>query len=196
MIYGIVIIEIYSCNKELYTYKVAYLSLLYHLSMQRLENPKMSIYLQLALLYITLSFCLLEVHQHLVSQWPILPQDWHVESLTGQEALWGAWDFVQFLHAWWFWGFDVFCCCCWGWDWGHWLHLLTALTVLDLRPIALKLSAMAMWVLYVSSILAVVVLRSRVSNFLTSLQSVRAWTRWNWKFHSFHALWTWSNVSA
>ena len=43
IIYGIVIIKIYSCNKDLYTYKVAYLSLLYHLSMQRLENPKMSI---------------------------------------------------------------------------------------------------------------------------------------------------------
>ena len=43
IIYGIVIIKIYSCNKELYTYKVAYLSLLYNLSMQRLENPKMSI---------------------------------------------------------------------------------------------------------------------------------------------------------
>ena len=35
--------ETYSYNKELYTYKVAYLSLLYCLSMQRLENPKTSI---------------------------------------------------------------------------------------------------------------------------------------------------------
>ena len=41
--YGIVIIEIYSCNKELYTYKVAWFSLLYCLSMQRLENPKTNI---------------------------------------------------------------------------------------------------------------------------------------------------------
>ena len=35
-------IEIYN-NKELYTYIVAYSSFLYHLSMQRLENPEMSI---------------------------------------------------------------------------------------------------------------------------------------------------------
>ena len=35
------------------------------------------------------------------------------------------------------------------------------------------------------SILAVVALRSRVSNFLTSSLSVRAQTRWNWTFHSF-----------
>ena len=33
MIHGIVIIEIYSYNKELYTYKVAWFSLLYCLSM-------------------------------------------------------------------------------------------------------------------------------------------------------------------
>ena len=33
--------------------------------------------------------------------------------------------------------------------------------------------------------LAAVALRSRVSNVLTSLLSVRAWTRWNWMFHSF-----------
>ena len=43
IIYGIVIIGIYSYNKELYTYKVTYLFFLYHLSMQRLENPKTSI---------------------------------------------------------------------------------------------------------------------------------------------------------
>ena len=43
LIYGIVIAEIYSHNKELYTYKVAYLSFLYCLSMQRLDNPKTSI---------------------------------------------------------------------------------------------------------------------------------------------------------
>ena len=43
IIYGIVIIKIYSCNKELYTDKVTYLSLLYCLSVQRLENPKTSI---------------------------------------------------------------------------------------------------------------------------------------------------------
>ena len=43
IIYGIVIIKIYSCNKELYTFKVAWFSFLYHLSMQRLENPKMNI---------------------------------------------------------------------------------------------------------------------------------------------------------
>ena len=43
IIYGILIIKIYSCNKELYTYKVAYISLLYYLSMQRLEHPKMSV---------------------------------------------------------------------------------------------------------------------------------------------------------
>ena len=41
--YGIIKIEIYSCNKELYTYKVAWFSLSYCLSVQRLENPKMSI---------------------------------------------------------------------------------------------------------------------------------------------------------
>ena len=82
-------------------------------------------------------------------------------------------------------GSQWFCCCCCGQNWGHWLHLLTALTVLDPRSIALSLSDMAMWVLHVSSILAVVALRSRVSNFLTSSLSVRAWTRWNWIFHSF-----------
>ena len=43
IIYGIVIVKIHSCNKELYTYKVTYLPLLYHLSVQRLENPTMSI---------------------------------------------------------------------------------------------------------------------------------------------------------
>ena len=43
IIYGIVIIEIYNYNKELYTYKLTWFSLLYCLSMQRLENPKMSI---------------------------------------------------------------------------------------------------------------------------------------------------------
>ena len=37
--YGIVTIEIYNYN----TYQVTYLSLLYHLSMQRLGNLKMSI---------------------------------------------------------------------------------------------------------------------------------------------------------
>ena len=42
ILYGIVIIEIYSCNKWLYTL-VVHLSLLYHLSVQRLGNPKMSI---------------------------------------------------------------------------------------------------------------------------------------------------------
>ena len=52
-------------------------------------------------------------------------------------------------------------------------------------PIALRLSAMAMWVLLVSSILAVVALRSRVSNFLTSSLSVRVQTRQNWTFYSF-----------
>ena len=50
---------------------------------------------------------------------------------------------------------------------------------------AWRLSAMAMWVLYVSGILAVVALRSRASNFLTSSLSVRAWTRQNWTFCSF-----------
>ena len=77
-----------------------------------------------------------------------------------------------------------FCCYC-GWDWGHQLHLLTALTVLDQRPIALRLSAMAMWVMNVWSILAVVALRSRESNFLTTSLSVRAQTRCNWTFYSF-----------
>ena len=131
------------------------------------------------------SFCLLEVLQHLISQWPILPHDQHVESLAGQEALPGTWDFVQFLHACWLWGFHVFCCCCCRWDWGHWLCLLMALTVLNARPITLRLSAMAMWVLHVLSILAVVALRSRVSNFLIGSLSVRAQTRWNWIYHSF-----------
>ena len=88
------------------------------------------------------SFCLLEVLQH-------------------------EWDLLQFLHACCFWGFDIFLLC-FGQDWGHWLHLLTELTVLDLRPIALRLPAMAMWAMHVSSILAVVALRSRVINSLTS----------------------------
>ena len=52
IIYGIVIIEIYSCNKELYTFKVAWFSLLYHLSTQRLENPKTSIVYCSAPIYI------------------------------------------------------------------------------------------------------------------------------------------------
>ena len=82
-------------------------------------------------------------------------------------------------------GFWCFLLMLLGWDSGHWLCLLTALTVLDLRPIALRLSAMAMWVLHVSSILAVVALRPRASNFLTSSLSVRAWTRQNWTFCSF-----------
>ena len=43
IIYGIVIMEIYSYNKELYTYKVAYSFPIYHLSMCRLENLKMSV---------------------------------------------------------------------------------------------------------------------------------------------------------
>ena len=43
IIYGIVIIEIYNYNKELYTYKVAYSFSLYCLSVQRLENPKTSV---------------------------------------------------------------------------------------------------------------------------------------------------------
>ena len=50
--YGIVIIEIYSCNKELYTYKVARFSLSYCLSMQRLENPKTSVVYHGAPIYI------------------------------------------------------------------------------------------------------------------------------------------------
>ena len=40
------------------------------------------------------------------------PHDWHVESLAGQKALPGVWDLLQFQHACWFSGFDVFCCCC------------------------------------------------------------------------------------
>ena len=131
------------------------------------------------------SFCLLEVLLHLISQWPILPHDWDVESLAGKEALPDAWDLVQFSHACWFLGFKSFCCCCCGQDWSHQLHLVTALTVLDQRPIALRLSAMAMWVLHVLSILAVVALRSRATNILTSSLSVRAWTRQNWIFCSF-----------
>ena len=43
---------------------------------------------------------------------PVLPHDQHVESLTGQEALPDAWNFVQFPHACWSWGCDVFHCCC------------------------------------------------------------------------------------
>ena len=44
IIYGIVMIEIdNNNNKELYTCKVTYPFLIYHLSLQRLENPKMSI---------------------------------------------------------------------------------------------------------------------------------------------------------
>ena len=43
IIYGIVTIGICNSNKELYTYKVTHSFLLYCLSMQRLENPKMSI---------------------------------------------------------------------------------------------------------------------------------------------------------
>ena len=52
IIYGIVIIEIYSYNKELYTFKVAWFSLSYCLSVQRLENLKMSIVYHGALIYI------------------------------------------------------------------------------------------------------------------------------------------------
>ena len=63
---------------------------------------------------------------------------------------------------------------------------------------------MAVWVLHVLSILAVVALRSRVSNFLTSLLSLRAWTRWNGNFIPFphllgslsvRALWWTTNSS-
>ena len=43
IIYGIVMIEIYINNKELYAYKVTYSFSLYCLSVQRLENLKMSI---------------------------------------------------------------------------------------------------------------------------------------------------------
>ena len=43
IIYGIVMIEIYINNKELYTYKVTYSFSLYCLSVWRLENPKTSI---------------------------------------------------------------------------------------------------------------------------------------------------------
>ena len=79
---------------------------------------------------------------------------------------------------------QCFCCCCCGQDWGHQLHLMTALTVLDLRPIALLVCYG-----FVSSAcfshLAFVAFRSKVSNFLTSSLSVRAWTRWNWTFCSF-----------
>ena len=46
-------------------------------------------------------------------------------------------------------------------------------------------NSMAMWVLHVSSILAAVALRSRASDFLTNLLSVRACTRQNWTFCSF-----------
>ena len=81
-------------------------------------------------------------------------------------------------------GVWCFCCCCSEQDWGHWLSLLTALIVLDLRPIALRLSAIAMF-LHVSRILAVGALKSRVSNFLTSSLSVRAQTTQNWTFCSF-----------
>ena len=38
--YGIVTIEIYNYNKESYTYQVAYLSLLYHLSGVKTRVPK------------------------------------------------------------------------------------------------------------------------------------------------------------
>ena len=43
IIHDIVKIEIYSCNKELYAFKIAWFSLLYCLSVQRLENLKTSI---------------------------------------------------------------------------------------------------------------------------------------------------------
>ena len=43
IIYGIVIIEMYKYNKESYTYHITYLSLLYHLNVQRLGNLKISI---------------------------------------------------------------------------------------------------------------------------------------------------------
>ena len=36
------------------------------------------------------SFCLPEVLRQLMSQWPILPHDWHVESLAGQNTLSGT----------------------------------------------------------------------------------------------------------
>ena len=41
--YGIVKIEIDSCNKESYTYKVALVSTFIPANIQRLGNPKMSI---------------------------------------------------------------------------------------------------------------------------------------------------------
>ena len=82
-------------------------------------------------------------------------------------------------------GVQCFCCFCCRQAWGCWLCLLTALTVLDPKPMALRLYAMAMWVLHVSIILAAVALRSRASNFLTSSLSVRVWTRQNWTFHCF-----------
>ena len=46
-------IEIYNNNKELYTYQVTYSFLLYCLSVQRLENLKMSIVYCGAPLYVT-----------------------------------------------------------------------------------------------------------------------------------------------
>ena len=43
-IYGVVIIEVHKCNKELYlSYTVALYPSLYCLSVQRLGNPKMSV---------------------------------------------------------------------------------------------------------------------------------------------------------
>ena len=51
-IYGIVIIEIYSCNKEVYTYTVALYPSLYCLSVQRLGKLKTSIVYHGAYIYI------------------------------------------------------------------------------------------------------------------------------------------------
>ena len=69
MIYGIVIIKIYSCNKELYTFKVAWFSLLYCLRVQRLEKPKMSVVYCGAPIYLyicdTLSLDNPKTHSHL-----------------------------------------------------------------------------------------------------------------------------------
>ena len=62
-------IEIYRCNKELYTYKVVWFSLLYCLSMQRLDNPKTSIVYHSASIFINICVTLPldnpKTHSHL-----------------------------------------------------------------------------------------------------------------------------------
>ena len=90
----------------------------------------------------------------------------------------------QLPDAWWGWGvLDGFCDCCWlGCQ--CWFWFWTALTDFDPRPIALRLSAMAIWAQQTSSILAVHAVMVRLRSFLIGSPSVRIHRSQNWMFLS------------